>query len=151
MTLRLSALLLAITLSSRPAMAQTADSAHVVATVEAFHAALAGGDSAAALTLLAPDAIVLESGARETRDEYRAHHLPADIEFARTVESIAANMNVTIIGDVAWVSSSSTTRGTFRGRAVDATGAELMVLARSDSVWVIRAIHWSSRARRTGS
>ena len=39
-----------------------ADSATVVATVDRFHAAVAGGDSLGALALLAPDAVVLESG-----------------------------------------------------------------------------------------
>ena len=53
----------------------------------AFHAALAAGDSAAALALLAPDAVVLESGEVETRAEYAAHHLAADIEFSRAVPS----------------------------------------------------------------
>src|SRR5215211_6274960 len=61
------------------------DSADVVAAVMKYHAALASGDSAAALTLLTDDVTVLESGSVESRADYRAHHLPADIEFARTV------------------------------------------------------------------
>ena len=63
------------------------DSTAILATVTAFHAALAAGDSAAALALLAPDAVVLESGEVETRAEYAAHHLAADIEFSRAVPS----------------------------------------------------------------
>jgi hypothetical protein len=38
--------------------------------------------------------------------------------------------------------------GTFQGRAVDLLGSELMVLSRSPDGWRIRAIGWSSRARR---
>jgi len=32
-------------------------------------------------------------------------------------------------------------------REIDAVGAELLVLAREDGLWRIRAIHWSSRQR----
>jgi ketosteroid isomerase-like protein len=128
------------------------DSAAVAQVVRRFHAALAAGDSAAALALLSPDVVVLESGGVETRDDYRAHHLPADIEFARAVPSTPGPMHVTVQGDVAWASSTSTTQGEFRGRTIDSAGAELMVLARTDGGgWTIRAIHWSSRARRAGS
>lgn len=125
------------------------DSATVAATVERFHAAVAAGDSALALSLLASDAVVLESGGIETREEFRAHHLPADIAFAQAVKSERGPMRVTIRGDVAWASSTSTTTGEYRGRQVNSTGAELVVLARSGREWRITAIHWSSRPRRT--
>ena len=74
------ALTSSITAASVQTQARPRDSAEVVAVVARFHGALASGDSAAALGLLDRDAIILESGAAETRDEYRSHHLPADIE-----------------------------------------------------------------------
>jgi ketosteroid isomerase-like protein len=118
--------------------------------VRRYGAALAAGDSATALDLLAPDAVILESGAVETREEYRSHHLPGDIAFARAVRSEDSPARVTIVGDAAWAWSTSVTQGEYRGRAVNSAGAELMVLTRgSDGRWRIRAIHWSSRARRT--
>jgi ketosteroid isomerase-like protein len=127
------------------------DSAAVARTVVRFHEALAAGDSAGALALLAPDATVLESGGVETRDEYRGHHLPSDIGFARAVQSARGPVRVTVRGDVAWAVSTNTARGEYRGRAVNSAGAELMVLTRAAEGapgWRIRAIHWSSRARR---
>lgn len=123
------------------------DSADVAATVARFHAALERGDSAAVLVLLAPGATILESGAVETVAEYRAHHLPSDIEFARAVPSRRGPMHVTVRGDVAWAVGSSTTQGQFRDRPVNTAGAELMVLERSFAGWRIAAIHWSSRRR----
>jgi ketosteroid isomerase-like protein len=123
------------------------DSADVARAVERFHEALASGDSAAALALLAPGATVLESGGEETVAEYRAHHLPADIEYARAVSGERGPMRVTVRGDVAWASSTSRSRGTFKGRPVDSAGAELMVLTRAADGWRIAAIHWSSRRR----
>ncbi|MDQ3696808.1 MAG: DUF4198 domain-containing protein [Gemmatimonadota bacterium] len=128
--------------------AQSADSAAVVGVVERYHRALADGDSATALALLAPDAVILESGGFETRAEYRSHHLPGDIQFARAIRSDRGPVRVSIRGDIAWASSTSTTQGEFRGRAINSAGAELMVLSREPDGWKIRAIHWSSRSRR---
>lgn len=133
-----------------PAQTDSPDSAAVAQAVTDYHAALARGDSAAALALLAPDAVILESGGLESRDEYRAHHLPADIGFARAVPSRRGPIRVTLAGDVAWAVSSSETTGTFRDRAINSTGVELMVLSRTPEGWRIRAIHWSSRSRRPG-
>ena len=132
-----------------PAAATSAsDSATVVATVDAYDRALSSGDSAGALALLATDAVILEGGDVETRNEYRSHHLAADIEFARAVSGVRTPVRVVVRGDVAWAWSTSTSQGEFRGRAVNSQGAELMVLSREASGWKIRAIHWSSRARR---
>jgi ketosteroid isomerase-like protein len=123
------------------------DSAAVVAAVHAFHAALARGDSAAALALLAPGATILESGGIETVAEYRAHHLSSDIDFARAVPATRGPVRVTVRGDAAWAVSTSETKGEFRGRPVNSVGAELMVLTRTADGWRISAIHWSSRRR----
>ena len=124
------------------------DSAEVAAVVERYHQALVAGDSAAVLRLLADDAVILESGGVETRDEYRSHHLPGDMAFVRAVKSVRSPLRVVVRGDVAWASSTSTTQGEFRGRAINSSGAELMVLVRASQGWQIAAIHWSSRARR---
>lgn len=126
----------------------TEDSANVAHTVQHFHEALEKGDSTGALALLAPNAVILESGGVETRDEYRSHHLPGDIAFARAVKSVRSPMNVTVRADVAWASSTSTTQGEYRGRPINSLGAELVVLTRSPDGWRINAIHWSSRQRR---
>ena len=125
-----------------------ADSALVVDVVAGYHRALADSDSAAALRLLTSDAVILESGGAETLAEYRAHHLPADIAFAAAVPSTRNVTRVTVRGDMAWVASTVTTQGEFRGRAINSLGAELMVLTRTSEGWRISAIHWSSRARR---
>ena len=83
----------------------------------------------------------------ETVAEYRAHHLPADIEFARAIPEKRSAIQVRVAGDAAWAASTTTAQGTFRGRAVDSSGAELMVLERTPDGWRIAAIHWSSRRR----
>lgn len=148
MLMTLAAGLLGATMSAtvnRPATRPDPDSAAILATVTAFHAALSSGDSAAALGLLAPDAVILEAGELETRAEYAAHHLGADIEFSRAVPSQQVTTVQHQEGAVAWVATTSTAQGTFRGRPIASQGAELMVLSRTEAGWRIRAIHWSSR------
>lgn len=117
------------------------------AVVSAFHSALAAGDSTAALALLAPDVTILESGGRETLSEYRSHHLPGDIRFARSVPAKRLPLRVTVVGDVAWAAGTSESVGAIEGRSIESVGAELVVLSRTTSGWRIRAVHWSSRRR----
>jgi len=112
--------------------------------VERYHRALSQGDSVAAFAQLAEDAIILESGRIESRQEYRSHHLAADIAFARAVKETRSPVRVSVLGDVAWTTASSTVRGKFRGKSVKSSVAELMVLTRSTDGWKIQAIHWSS-------
>ncbi|MDH4190041.1 MAG: nuclear transport factor 2 family protein [Betaproteobacteria bacterium] len=133
-----------------PAGSQPADpdAAAAVAAVERFHGALRAGDTAAAAALLAPDAVVLEGGDLESRRHYLAHHLAEDIKFARGTASKRENVNVSVNGEVAWVTSTSTTQGEFQGKPVSLAGAELVVLSRSSAGWLIRAIHWSSHKKR---
>jgi ketosteroid isomerase-like protein len=124
------------------------DSGIVAQTVQRFHDALKRGDGPGALALLAPDAIVLESGDSESLAEYRAHHLPADIEFARAVRERRSPIQVSVRGDAAWAVSTTSVLGTFRKRPIDSAGAELMVLSRTADGWRISAIHWSSRSKK---
>lgn len=137
---------IALLTSVDSAVAQS-DSAAVVRTALRFHVALEAGDTAAVKTVIAPDLQVLEGGEVETRAQYFAHHLAADIEFAKTVPSKRTVISYTREGNVAWLVSTSTTTGNFRGREVNSVGAELMILSGSPEGWKIRAVHWSSARR----
>ena len=120
----------------------------VMMVVEAFHAALVAGDSTTALGHLDDDVIILESGGVENKEHYRSGHLAGDMRFAKAVQRKRGEMKVSIIGDVAWTHSTSVTQGQMGDREINSQGAELMVLAREDGIWKIKAIHWSSRRRR---
>ena len=146
----LLAITLALGLTQGPLLAQTAADAEVDVqkVVDAFHAGIKSGDSAAVMRLLAPDVLLLEAGGIETRAQYEKDHLPADIEFEKSVTTGFRSYRVTVLGDAAWAVSTSDYKGTFRERPVDSVGVELMILSRDASGWRIRAIHWSSRARK---
>lgn len=126
--------------------AQTVDD-EVVAVVDAFHEALAAGDSTAALALLSDDVVILESGGMETKEEYRSGHLAGDMRFAGAVPAERGPMEVRRSGDVAWAWSTSVRQGRMGERDIDSRGAELVVLRQDDGRWRITAIHWSSRSR----
>ena len=141
------ALLLGVLLSPS-ALAAQSDEGAVIAVVDAYHTALASGDSTTALSLLADDVTILESGGVEDKEHYRSGHLAGDMRFAAAVPRERSDITVTVAGDVAWAWSTSTTQGRMGDREINSRGAELMVLARARGEWRIRAIHWSSRAVR---
>ena len=130
------------------AVAAQADETAVAATVDAYHSALASGDSTTALALLADDVTILESGGVEDKEHYRSGHLAGDMRFAQAVERDRGEVTVRIVGDIAWAWSTSVTQGRMGEREINSQGAELMVLQRVDGEWLIKAIHWSSRTRR---
>ena len=133
-----------------PARYQTtsrSDSIAVMRTASRFHEALQNGDTAMVNTLLSSDVRVLEGGDVENRAQYIAHHLAADIEFAKAVRGERTVVSYVRQGNVAWLVSTSTGIGKFAGRDIDSVGAELMILSRTKKGWQIRAIHWSSSKR----
>jgi len=125
--------------------ADTVEAGTPTATVIAFHAALTRGDTAAALSLLAEDVLIFESGSVErSRAEYASYHLAADAEFSAAVRRTLVDRSVTQQGDVAWVTTIETTTGTFRGRAINSRSLETTALRHVDGTWRIVHIHWSS-------
>ena len=147
-------------LSAMPAFAQdhahghdhaagsvAAEAAGAAAAVDAFHAALKAGDTAAALTFLAPEVMIFEEGyAERSRDEYASHHLGSDAAFAAASESMVERRSGWADGDIAWITSEGRTTGQFNNRPVDRLTTETMVLKRHADGWRIHHIHWSSRA-----
>lgn len=126
------------------------DSATVVATVARFHSALAAGDSTAALGLLADEVMIMEGGEIQTRAEYRASHLAADIRASASSPSTNAVKQVTVQGDAAWVISTMTSQRQTGATTRTSITAELMVLKRTTAGWRITAVHWSARSGRGG-
>ena len=124
-----------------PAQAPPSE-AEVTAVVESFYAAIKKGDPAAAMSVIAPDAVFLESGKLETRAEYEANHLPADIEFESQVNGKRAPMRVTFSGNTAWVIATTEYNGTFDGSPVSFVSAQLVVLTRDDDRVLPEALPW---------
>jgi ketosteroid isomerase-like protein len=119
----------------------------VTAVLESFYGAMKTGDTATAMAQIAPDAVFVEGGRLETRAEYEANHLPADIGFEKQVSGKRGPWQVKFQGDTAWAIATTEYEGTFDGGPVNFVSAQLAVLTRTDGAWRIRSIHWSSRRR----
>jgi ketosteroid isomerase-like protein len=144
-----SAVLLAtacLTISMGNAFGEPAapDATAITSTAEGFHQALAAGKPEEVMALLQADALIIEGGTVQTRDEYQREHLAEDIAYARAVPSTQRDVIVRQEGDAAWVTSTFNVTGKFRDKPVDNLAAETMVLTRTPTGWRIRTIHWSS-------
>lgn len=127
--------------ASEPALSAEAALAQAV---EEFARALKQGDPKAAMELLAPDALILESGAMQTREEYGRKHLLEDIAMLRSVPMARSDLTIKQEGNTAWATSLYRLTGKFEDKEINAQGAELMVLTKTPEGWRIRAIHWSN-------
>ena len=120
------------------------------AAMDAFHAALAKGDTKAAAALLTDDALIFEEGGAEhSKAEYAAHHLPADAEFARSIKMSPARRFGDQANGMAWIATEGRMTGMYKGKHVDRITTESMVLRETAAGWKIVHIHWSSAAAPT--
>ena len=72
--------------------------------VDAFHKALADGDSKQAMALLTDDVLIYESGGAETsKAEYATHHLDADMAFLKGIKQTISARSSQATGDMAEV------------------------------------------------
>ena len=124
------------------------DSVAAVAAVAQFHAALAAADSVRAVSMLADDVMIIESGAIQTRSDYLGHHLGADMKASAGSKAERSVVRVSVTGNTAIIVSKSVSPPTGAEGNTGSEMAELMVLSNSASGWQIRAVHWSSRRRR---
>ena len=117
------------------------------AVVDAFHGALRRGDTKAALSYLAENALIFESGGVERgKQEYAAHHLSADAAFAQAVPGKVTRRAGEAVGNIAWIATEGRTTGTYKDKAVDRVTSETMVMQRQGKTWKVVHIHWSSAA-----
>lgn len=134
-----------------PASAQVSavaqDAEEAAGVVDAFHAALETGDTAAALALMSDDVMIFEEGGAErSRGEYASHHLEADAAYAAASVSALSRRAGWASGDVAWIVSEGETQGQAGNSATGRLTVETMILKRGPDGWRIQHIHWSSRA-----
>lgn len=121
------------------------DAATPEATAAAFRRALESGSEQAVLALLAPEALVYESGDRNrSRGEYAAHHLSSDMALLAKAHVRVLEQAASTEGSLAWVA----TRSRIVAPAADLISTETLVLRRTAPGWRIAHIHWSSRPAR---
>ena len=114
--------------------------------VDAFHGALAAGNSKAVLALLDDGVQIYEQGwVERSKGEYAAQHLASDMKFTAATAQTQSARTGAAIGELAYISTEGRNTGNFEGKPVDSFTLETMVLRRMPDGWRIVHIHWSSR------
>ena len=112
--------------------------------VSEFHHALKTGDKILARSLLSDNVLIYEGGGVErSADEYANHHMLSDMKYLKNITSKVLEHIVTISGKMAVSSSRSHSTGEFRGKVINSSGIETMVLEEVNGNWKIIRIHWS--------
>jgi len=129
---------------------QLSPAAHAAAAVvDRFHDALRKGDTEAAQSLLAEDALIFEAGGAERgKAEYAAEHLAADAAFSKAVPAVITRRAGGVNGKQAWMATEGRITGSSNGKPIDRVTTETMVLQQGSGGWRIVHIHWSSAPAR---
>lgn len=121
-----------------------ARSADPVAALDAFHEALAHGDRDTALMLLTRDVRIVEGGHVESRGEYAAGHLAADMAFLSTLTRQVQSRDVSRRDGTVRIVTLTRLTGRRDGKPVDVLSEESAVLELHDGNWRIAHLHWST-------
>lgn len=114
--------------------------------VDAFSKALAAADFDQVKSLLAPEAIILESGGVErSREEYLDHHAKSDAAFLGGAHVNVLSRTARVDGNLAWVATESEIHTSKGNKPLTLLSTETMILNDRSGDWQIVHIHWSSR------
>jgi ketosteroid isomerase-like protein len=119
---------------------------HEVAdVVDTFHHALKNGDENTVRRMLADDVIIFEGGGVErSLIEYAEHHMAADMNFLKLMQSRKVEHHIKVNGNTAVSMSRSHVKGRYKDKDIDSEGMETLLLTLTDNQWEIVHIHWSN-------
>lgn len=117
-----------------------------IGVLDSFHHALEEGRGKQALQYLAEDAIILEGGHAETREEYASGHLASDMAFLAAIDSTRLSREVrkSASGNQMTVVTRNRLRGSFRDKELDSVSSETALLEQREGAWKIVHLHWSN-------
>ncbi|MSO71870.1 MAG: hypothetical protein EXQ88_07685 [Alphaproteobacteria bacterium] len=115
-------------------------------TVDSFHKALAIGNAAGVLALLARELVVYEYGLVDpTIEAYAFKHRPLDMDYAAQTEWALESRRAGGGGEWYWVLSTYRVTGADKaGQAIDQSTLETVLLRRMGDSFRIVHFHWSS-------
>ncbi|MEQ9280452.1 MAG: nuclear transport factor 2 family protein [Balneola sp.] len=138
--------LLMLFISSIALVAQeTNDKEMIAKTLSDLETAIIENDSERAGEILHDDVTILEGGGMETKSEYLSHHFHSDGKFLSAMNREEVSQEISVEGNMAWVTSKTKMTGTYSGRDIDLSSLELAVLKKENGMWRVIALHWSSR------
>ncbi len=138
--------LLMLFISSIALVAQeTNDKEMIAKTLNDLETAIVENDSEKAGEILHDDVTILEGGGMETKSQYLSHHFHSDGKFLSAMNREEVSQEISVEGNMAWVTSKTKMTGTYSGRDIDLSSLELAVLKKENGMWRVIALHWSSR------
>lgn len=143
---KLTYTLLMLFISSITLVAQeTNDKEMIAKTLSDLQTAIINNDSEQAGKILHEDVTILEGGGVETKTQYLSHHFHSDGKFLSAMNREEVSQEISVEGNMAWVTSKTKMTGTYSGRDIDLSSLELAVLKKENGMWRVIALHWSSR------
>ena len=112
--------------------------------VAKFHSALKNSKKEEVLRLLEKSVLIYEGGGVErSAKEYSSHHLLADMAFMSKMDVKLIEHQVVVYNNIAISSSRSIIKGKYKGKLIEKTNMETIVLRKINGKWKIANIHWS--------
>lgn len=143
---KLTYTLVVLAFSSITLFAQQSTEKDMIAkTLSDLETAIVENDSERAGEILHDDVTILEGGGMETKSEYLSHHFHSDGKFFSAMNREEVSQEISVEGNMAWVTSKTKMTGTYSGREIDLSSLELAVLKKENGMWKVVALHWSSR------
>lgn len=143
---KLTYTLVVLAFSSIALFAQQSTEKEMIAkTLNDLETAIVANDSEKAGEILHDDVTILEGGGMETKSQYLSHHFHSDGKFLSAMNREELSQEISVEGNMAWVTSKTKMTGTYSGRDIDLSSLELAVLKKENGMWRVIALHWSSR------
>ncbi|MBO6571240.1 MAG: nuclear transport factor 2 family protein [Balneola sp.] len=143
---KLTYTLVVLAFSSIALFAQQSTEKEMIAkTLNDLETAIVENDSEKAGEILHDDVTILEGGGMETKSQYLSHHFHSDGKFLSAMNREELSQEISVEGNMAWVTSKTKMTGTYSGRDIDLSSLELAVLKKENGMWRVIALHWSSR------
>ena len=143
---KLTYTLVVLAFSSIALFAQQSTEKEMIAkTLNDLETAIVENDSEKAGEILHDDVTILEGGGMETKSQYLSHHFHSDGKFLSAMKREELSQEISVEGNMAWVTSKTKMTGTYSGRDIDLSSLELAVLKKENGMWRVIALHWSSR------
>ncbi len=115
--------------------------------LDAFHEALAAGDSVGVVSMFAEEVDIVEGGNVQSRAEYFSGHFRGDAGFLSDLEREGLFFTARNGGNTVVVISTSRLTGMRGDREINMISAETAVLGKRNDGWMILSLHWSSGRR----
>jgi ketosteroid isomerase-like protein len=132
---------------SRP----TADGSptEATATLEALFRALERADTGALGALYAGDSTIIIEGSdiNHSWRDYRDNHLAYELQEWHQLRYRPTDIEVHVVGDVAWATFAYTMQAMLWGRRVDVAGRGTAVLQRWKGHWIVRQLQTTAEPR----